>query len=166
MTAIGGACSGGGGDATARRGKSPRCLMARAINNAVIASHAADTRSSTALPTPAGPERDAPARWTLPRAYKFREATATAIPPSTSWIRALLRRHHQRIALIGGQAFRFRNAQFLSHHVGAEHQRDHFVKGVTAAHAFAAHAAIRRNHQTLGRNIFERGADLRRHLVG
>jgi hypothetical protein len=48
--------------------------MARPINKAMIASHAADTRSSTALPTPrSGPERDVPARKTLGRAYKFRE---------------------------------------------------------------------------------------------
>ena len=78
---------------------------------------------------------------------------------------AYLRRHDQRIALVGGEAHGLRIAQLLAHHIGAEHQRHDFVERMAAAHAFAAHAAIGRDHQPLRRNVLERGADLRRHFV-
>lgn len=55
----------------------------------------------------------------------------------------LFGRHHQRIAAIGCQTFGLWQAELLTHHVGPEHQRHDLVEGVTAAHAFAAHATVR-----------------------
>ena len=55
----------------------------------------------------------------------------------------LFGRHHQRIAAIGCQTFGLWQAELLTHHVGPEHQRHDLVVGVTAAHAFAAHATVR-----------------------
>ena len=50
----------------------------------------------------------------------------------------------------------FGKPEFPAHDVGAEHQRHGLVIGVAPAHACAAHAAVQRNHQPLGRNVFER----------
>ena len=145
----------------ARRGRSPRCLTARAISHAMIASHAEDNRSSTALrqiASPAGTalplvNRRRRTEFRLSRAFPVQRDNLTSpAPPANS------ARRRRGIAASG-------IAQFLAHHVGAEHQRHHLVKGMAAAHALAAHAAIGRDHQPLGRNVFERGADLRRHLV-
>ena len=55
--------------------------------------------------------------------------------------------------------------ELLAHDVGALHHRHHLVGGVAAAHALAAHAAVGRDDQPLGRNVFERLADQRRDLV-
>src|SRR5262249_27744936 len=51
-------------------------------------------------------------------------------------------RHHQRVTLVGRHAFGFGEAQFLAYHVGAKHERNHFVEGVPAALSLAAHAAV------------------------
>ena len=73
--------------------------------------------------------------------------------------------HGEREALLGGEAFGFRQPQFLAHDVGALHHRHHLVVGMAAAHALAAHAAVGRDDQPLGRDVFQRLADERRDLV-
>src|SRR5215213_4092824 len=48
----------------------------------------------------------------------------------------------QRVALISDNALCLRQAKFLAYDIRTEHHRDHLVVGVTATHAFTAHAAI------------------------
>ena len=45
-------------------------------------------------------------------------------------------------------------------------QRRHLVERMTPAHAFAAHAAIRRQHQPFGWNVLQRQPGQFRHFVG
>ena len=49
-----------------------------------------------------------------------------------------------------------RQAQLLLHDVRALHQRHHLVERVPPAHALAPHAAVRRQHQPLGRDHLQR----------
>ena len=80
--------------------------------------------------------------------------------------RCLLRDEgRQRIAWIGGQTVRFRQAELLAYDVGAKHHRHHLVLGVSPAHTFAAHAAIGGDDQPFGRHMLQRRAEDVGHLV-
>src|SRR5262249_22974806 len=61
----------------------------------------------------------------------------------------------ERVCRIGGKAIGFWNTEFPAHHVGSAHESDAFVKGMTAAHAFTAHAAVGGDGEAFGRQILE-----------
>src|SRR5262245_7502279 len=71
-------------------------------------------------------------------------------PPVGIDILGLFRRDDQRVARVGRKAFSLRQAKLLTHDVGPEHHRHDLVISVPAAHAFAAHAAVRGQNQSLG----------------
>src|SRR5579872_246692 len=141
-----------GGDARCSGGKSPRWLKARMISHATIASHKDENNSSTALPLSRPSRNRIGARKNQPSGTLESSPMLAHVSAGRSRWMNLFGRHDQRIALIGGQALRFGEAQLLAHHIGAEYQRNHLVEGMAAAHALAAHPAIGRDHQPLGRD--------------
>src|SRR6516162_10077808 len=60
---------------------------------------------------------------------------------------------------LGGADVGFGEAEFAAYDVGAFDQSDAFVIGDAARQALAAKAAIGRNDEALGRDVFERLAD-------
>src|SRR5438067_2871003 len=76
-----------------------------------------------------------------------------------------LLRLNDRISRLGRQARRGRQAELPAHEVRSQDNGNHLVKGVTPAHALAAHAAIGRQHQALRRNVLQRLADESRYLL-
>src|SRR5438270_9916254 len=66
---------------------------------------------------------------------------------------------------VRGADMGFGQAQFAADDVGAFDERDAFVIGDAAAEALAAKAAISRDDEPLGRDLFERFADQYRDVV-
>src|SRR5438045_8701316 len=60
---------------------------------------------------------------------------------------------------VGGADMGFGKAEFAAYDVGAFDERDAFVIGDAAAEALAAEAAIGRDDETFGRDVFECLAD-------
>src|SRR5205085_7216349 len=83
--------------------------------------------------------------------------------PSSSGLALLCLNHG--ISRLRRQAGRLGEAELAAYEVRAEHDRDHLVERVAPAHALAAHAAVRRKHQALGRNVCERLAHEAGHLL-
>src|SRR5262245_24747138 len=73
--------------------------------------------------------------WTIQNCHCIGLALAGRLSEST----ALLYRHYQRIATIGGPAPRLRQAELAADDIGA--RRDHLVEGMAPAHAFAPSSA-------------------------
>src|SRR5882672_8432307 len=106
---------------------------------------------------------------TLASSSGQRRARRQVYASSRKWPRgpaASLYRDDQRIATIGGRTCRFRQAELAADDVGPEHERDHFVKGMAPAHAFAAHSAIGADDEALGRDVLQGAPDVVGHLLG
>ena len=61
---------------------------------------------------------------------------------------------------VGGEAVGDRQTELAPHDIGALHQRDDLVEGVTPAHAFTPHAAIGADDQPFDRDVLERAANV------